>query len=132
MITVNNKSYKNNPVTVTFGDYNISQNGKRRSGRAPFISFKCNNLYIGIELIYDEKWIIELKENNKKDISKFVSDITYEDEKGWISLNHGKYNCYLEKINNHEYKIELNCCAKEEEEMYIININEVIIIASNK
>ena len=131
MITINNKIYENNKVKVTFGNYSVVQNGKKRNGKSPFISFECNGLYIGIELTYDEKWLIELKENDKKDITKFVSDIIYEDQKGFISLILGKYACYLERINDCEYKIELICETEEGSEIFIININEIITINCN-
>ena len=55
-----------------------------------------------------------------------MSDIIYEDQKGWISLILGKYICYLERINDCEYRIELNCETEEALEMYKININEII------
>ena len=42
----------------------------------------------------------ELKINDKKDISKYISDITYEDKKGWISLITGNYNCFITKTKN--------------------------------
>ena len=52
-----------------------------------------------------------------------MSDIIYEDQKGWISLILGKYICYLERINDYEYRIELNCETEEALEMYMIDNN---------
>ena len=79
MIIINNKSFNNALKKVSFGEYNVTQNGKKRNGKAPFISFKFNNILLGLETIYDIKWLEELKINDKKDISKYISDITYED-----------------------------------------------------
>lgn len=128
MIIINNQSYKNNKGNITFGNYNVTRNRKTKKGVSPFISFKCKNTYIGIETTYDKEQLINMQINNKADITKYISDITYEDEKGWISLICNKYNCYLKKIGNHHFIIELDCKAEEGNEIFKISINENITI----
>ena len=86
MIVINDKNFNNTLKRVSFGEYNVTENGKKRNGSALFISFKIDNIVLRLETVYDKKWLEELKINDKKDISKYISDITYEDEKGWISL----------------------------------------------
>ena len=128
MITINNKNYDNASKKVSFGEYNVTQDGKKRNGSAPFISFKFNNTILGLETIYDKKWFEELKINDKKNISKYISDITYEDEKGWISLITGNYKCFINKIDNNKFVVELNCETEECGEYYNISVNEEIEI----
>jgi len=129
MITINNIKYTIKDIKVTFGNYSVSSNGKKRNGQSPFIQFRSNNnFFIGIETTYDKEWLIELKANDKKNITEFISDITYEDEKGWLSLITGTYTCYIKKNNQNEFKLELNCTTELENEKFEIEIIEDIIM----
>ena len=128
MIIINGKNFDNALKKVSFGEYNVTQNGKKRNGSAPFISFKFDNVILGLENIYDKKWIEELKINDKKDISKYISDITYEDEKGWVSLITGNYNCFVTKTKNNMFSLEFSCEAEEIGEHYKILLNEEVDI----
>ena len=126
MIIVNKKKYENLTIDVYYGDYNVTKEGKKRTGLSPFISFKTDNIKIGIETIYDKEWLKELNESNKKDISKFVSDIVYEDEEGWVSLITGDYKCFIEKIDDKEFTLDFSCNAIEGNINFDILINEKI------
>lgn len=129
MIMINNELYEKIESDVSFDTYSVTQNKIKRKGISPFISFKCNNKYIGIEMTYDKEWLIQMKKGNKENITKYISDIIYEDEKGFTSLIYENHYCYLEKINDLEYKIQLNCEIKYSE-IYSIHIDENIIINS--
>lgn len=129
MITINNTKYTVQKIKVTFGNYNVSNKDKKRNGQSPFIQFYTNdNIFIGIETTYDKEWLKQLKVNDIKNITEYISDIVYEDEKGWISLITGKYTCYLEKINHTNFRLELSCIAEECDEHFDIFIKENIII----
>ena len=140
MITINNTEYTVQDIKVTFGKHNISNKDKKRTGQSPFIQFHTNdNIFIGIETTYDKEWwqelkandkerVQELKANDKKNIAEYISDISYEDENGWISLITGKHTCYLEKINYTNFRLELTCIADECDEHFDISIKEDIII----
>lgn len=128
MIIINGKNFDNALKKVSFGEYNVTQDGKKRNGSAPFISFKFDNVILGLETIYDKKWFEELKINDKKDISKYISDITYEDEKGWFSLITGNYNCFVTKTKNNMFSLEFSCEAEEIGEHYKILLNEEVDI----
>jgi len=129
MITINNTKYTTHDIKVTFGNYNVSNKDKKRNGQSPFIQFHANNnIFIGIETTYDKEWLKELKENDKKKITEYISDIAYEDENGWISLITGRYTCYLEKINQSKFRIEFKCTAQECDEYFDISIMEDVNI----
>ena len=128
MIKINNKDYENVLKKVSFGEYSVTQDGKKRNGNAPFISFNFDNAFLGLETIYDKKWLEELKINDKKDISKYISDITYENENGWISLITGNYNCIVTKTKNNIFFLEFSCEAEELDEHYKILLNEEVEI----
>lgn len=128
MIIINGKNFDNASKKVSFGEYSVTQDGKKRNGSAPFISFKFDNIFLGLETIYDKKWLKELKINDKKDISKYISDITYEDEKGWISLITGNYNCFITKTKNNMFALEFSCEVEEYDEQYKILLNEEVEI----
>ena len=53
MIIINDKKYDNVLKKVSFGEYSVMQDGKKRNGMAPFISFNCDNILLGIETNYD-------------------------------------------------------------------------------
>jgi len=128
MIIVNGKNFDTPLKKVSFGEYNVTQDGKKRNGSAPFISFKFGNIILGLETIYDKKWLEELKPNDKKDISKYISDIAYEDEEGWISLVTGNYKCFISKVENNIFTLEFSCDAEECGENYKILLNEEVEI----
>ena len=61
MVIIYVKNFDNALKKVSFGEYNVTQDGKKRNGSAPFISFKFDNVFLGLETIYDKKWLEELK-----------------------------------------------------------------------
>ncbi len=126
MIKLNNNIYHNISYQVSFGEYQVKQNGKKRTGKSPIITFMWDNFNLMLELIYDKEWIRELKINNKKDISKYVTDIIYDDGKGWISLNYGTYKCFLKRIDNENYLLDFYCNIIEYEEEFNIVLKEKI------
>lgn len=128
MITINKRNYQNPLIKVSFGEYNINYNGKKRKGEAIFLSFKLDNIYIGLETIYDKNWLKELNINDKKDISSFISDITYEDEKGWLSLIGGACKCFVNRIENNMFIFSFNCETEECGDYYTISVYEKVKI----
>ena len=128
MTTINTKDFYNLSIKVSFGEYSVTQDGKKRNGNAPFITFKFDNIIIGLETIYDKRWLEELKMNDKKDISKYITDITYEDENGWLSLITGNYNCFINKVENNIFALEFSCEIEECGEYYKISLNEEVEI----
>lgn len=133
MIKLNNKTYNKVLYEVCFGKYQVKQNGKKRTGEAPYITFILDDFKLGLELVYDKNWIKELKINNKKNISSYLTDIIYKDNKGWISLIYGTYKCFLERIDNENYLLDFCCNTIEDEAEFNILLNEKInFILNNK
>lgn len=126
MITINDKNYDNVLKKVSFGEYSVTQDGNVRIGSAPIITFKFDNILIRLETTYDKKYLEELNTNDKKDINKYISDITYEDENGWISLITGNYNSFITKVRNNKFVFELKCEAEECGEYYNIFLKEEV------
>ena len=126
MIRYNDKVYNKSLYQISFGEYKVKQNVKERTGKSPRITFILDDFKLGLELVYDKKWIKELKINDKKDISKYVTDIIYNDSKGWISLIYGTYQCFLERIDNELYLLDFYCNTIDDEEEISIVLNEKI------
>ena len=126
MIIINKKKYDNVSKKVSFGEYSVTQDGKKRHGKAPFISFEFNNIVLSLETIYDKEWIDELQQNDNKDVNKYISDIIYEDGNSWVSLITGNYKCFINKIENNVFVPEFSCEAEECGEFFDILINEQI------
>jgi len=71
-----------------------------------------------------KKWLKELKINDKKDISNYISNILYEDEKGFISLILGTYRCFVNRIEHNMFAFEFNCRSEDCGEYYNILVNK--------
>ena len=46
MIIINGKNFDNALKKVSFGEYNVTQDSKKRNGSAPFLSFKFDNVIL--------------------------------------------------------------------------------------
>lgn len=87
-----------------------------------------NVIYFGLETTYDKCWLKELKINDKKDISNYITDIIYEDGKGWISLALGTYKCFIKRIGNNIFEFEFNNYVEECGEKIDILLKEELLI----
>lgn len=128
MIKINGNEYKRNYIKVTYGNYYVIQDGKKREGVSPIIYFKCDKFDVRVETVYNQKWLNEIQFNTIVDITKYISDISYEDEKGSKSLIYANYSCKLNKLENKSFNIELICNYEEREEKLQIYICENINI----
>lgn len=125
MVIINDKQYDNVVQDISYGNYSVRQDGERREGIAPCIFFQCDDdVYIGVETLYDIKWIKELELNTMIDITKYISDITYEDKSGWMSLVVGEHSCLLSRIGDNEVYIDLKYKGEEFGSYLDISIKE--------
>lgn len=136
MICINNKIYDNVDKKVSWGKFSVSSvvDGVRkyRSGESPFVKFIINdsdNVIIGIETTYPKEWFSDLKIGTKIDFNKYISDITFEDSKGWYSIYPPKDEdeCKLSKLSNNTFNIKLIIDSNEFERL-VIEIDEEITI----
>lgn len=108
MIKINNKDYTKYDTKIIWGDFNVCSNGEKRTGIAPFIQFNIEDkIFIGLEFVYPKEMWEDTKNCIKIDMKQYLTDITYEDEKGWISLIVEEHNCYITKIEENIFKIDL-------------------------
>lgn len=121
MIKINNKEYNKYNVKIAWGNFNITSYGKKIKGIAPFITFNIkDNILIGIETRIPKEMLENTNLNEKINIKQYLTDITYEDEKGWLSLITGKYDCDIARIGDSYFKIELCIESEETEKINII------------
>ena len=115
MIIINNKKYNEYSIKVSWGEFSVvSHCGKRRKGIAPFISFNIdNNKFVGLEFTFSDEMFKQMKENNKLNIKEYISDVLYEDERGWISIINSDYNCDITRIDEKNCKINFYIQAEE-------------------
>ena len=114
MIIINNKKYNEYSIKVSWGEFSVSHCGKRRKGIAPFISFNIdNNKFVGLEFTFSDEMFKQMKENNKLNIKEYISDVLYEDERGWISIINSDYNCDITRIDEKNFKINFYIQAEE-------------------
>ena len=120
MIIINNQKYADYTIDISWGNFSVHSCGIHRKGIAPFITFNIDdNIYIGLEFMVAKEMFASIKLNTIINIENYLSDITYEDELGWISLITGKYHCQITRIDDKKFNLKLTVNA---DEVDIINI----------
>ncbi len=123
MIQINNQQYNNYSTKIDWESFSVSSYGQKRTGLAPFITFNIDNkILIGLELTFSDEMIKDCQIDTKLDITKYLSDICFEDEKGWLSLGTGKYTLFITRLNDNSFKINF---MVEDGEIKI-SINDII------
>ena len=122
MIKVNNIEFKSVKTEVIKNSYKNTKNNETREGKSLYIKFICDSVSVGIENNYDIEMLSKLKLDVKEDITKYLTDIYYEDDKGWISLITSDYKCYITRLDDNKYNINLS--VKDYD--YDIEVNEDI------
>lgn len=126
MIKINEKEYHNYDIKIDWGKFEAKVCGRKINGESPFIIFNIeNNIYIGLEFIFSKEMFNKMEINKKINLNKYISDITYEDKKGWISIILEKYNCNINRINNHSFQLDFNISSYEFD-MLNIEIKDII------
>ncbi len=112
MIKINRNEYNNYVTKITWGNFEVVSYGKKRIGKAPIIRFNINdNVFIGLELTFSKEMFENMKLDKKINIRQYVSDITYEDENGWLSIIDEEYDCNI--IRTAEKKFKINFYAED-------------------
>lgn len=127
MLIINNKNIDVLERYVNFDLFEGTIDGKKRKCNVLYITCVTNDFRLSIETMYDINWIKELKINDKKDISKYIMGLPYEDDKGWMYLE-SECNCTLNRINNNTYEIELNGTFEECSEKFNIKYKDTFEI----
>lgn len=128
MIVINSEKCCLENVNVSYGRYKVVRRGKSIKGIGLYICFKYDISSVGIEMTYDLRDIKILKVNSTIDITDYVSDITFEDENGWLSLILGDFVCLLTKREKDLVNIELKYKGEECSINFDIYINEDVKI----
>ena len=127
MIKINSIEYSTNNK-ITYGHFSTTMDNIKQEGTSPNVYINCSKSSIMIESIYDISIINTMEYGAKMDITKYISDIIYTDEKGWISLISGKISCELERIDAKTFRIFLSCYEEELDEKFDIYVDEVLNI----
>ena len=121
MIIINNTEYKDYNIKVSWGEFSVSHHGKRRKGISPFLTFNIgNDKFVGLEFTFSNEMFKQMKVNSKTNVNEYISDVLYEDDRGWISIINSEYDCYITRIDEKCFKI-----------YFYINAEENISIDSN-
>ena len=119
MLKINNIEYKIIEKFIDFDPYEAIVDGIKRKGKALYITLMTDDFKLCIETVYDLEWLKELKASDKKDISKYIIGLPYEDKNGWIYLS-DKCNCTINRINNNNntFKFDFNGTFSDIDEDY--------------
>ena len=112
MININDKEYKGYNINVSERSFSVSsyKDGKKseRNGIAPYIQIALNNeIDIGIEMNFSYDMFKELELDKDIDITKYITDILYSDELGWVSIIDSEHYSRIKKISDDEYSLSL-------------------------
>ena len=127
MLKINNRNIEILEKYIDFDPFEGTLNGEKIKCNALYITCVTNDFKISIETAYNIEWVRKLKINDKKDISKYIMGLPYEDDKGWMYLG-DECNCILTRINNNSYEIELNGTFEECNEKFNIKYKDVFEI----
>lgn len=118
MIKLNKQEYDNYTTEIIWGTFDVYFQGEKRKGTAPFISFNIENkILIGLELTFSKEMFNNLKLN--ENMESYITDITYEDKNGWISLITDKHKCNITKIEQGKFKLNVDVIADQFEKLKI-------------
>lgn len=112
MIIVNGNKFNNHKTNISLDKFSVSKyDGNKvikRKSVAPYITFNVDDkIFVALEMNYSDSMFKEVKINEQVDITKFITDILYADEKGWVSLTTGKYACIITRKNEMNYNFDL-------------------------
>lgn len=126
MIRINNKEYVHYNTKVSWGNFETVIFDKKEIGISPFITFNIeDNIAIGIETRISKEKLKSINIGEVVNLDKYITDIVYEDKKGWVSIIDGKRSCSLSKIIDDIFLIEFSVDFEEQEEFNIIINSEV-------
>ncbi len=55
----------------------------------------------------------QMKVNIKTNVREYISDVLYEDDRGWISLINSEYDCDITRIDEKCFKMNFYINAEE-------------------
>jgi len=128
MIKINDLKYDEYDTKITWGDFWVSHHGIKRTGVAPFITYDTNDASIGLELTFSKEMFEDAKKGEQIDIKQYITDIIYDDEKGWISISDREFECSLTKITKKRFNINFHVLAYDLDEKFDIFIDDDIDI----
>jgi len=130
MIKINDKEYKTYNTKISWEKFISYKYNQKRTGIAPRILFYVDNINIEIELSFSKDMFEEMEIGNKSNIKEYITDISFTDGKGWITLMDGKYDFNITKINNKNFLIDfyVNYNYLEEDDYNIIITEEIEIL----
>ena len=128
MLIINDRNYEEVEKFIDYDLFEGRVNNKKRKGRVLYITLKTNDFIIGIETVYDEKWIKELKINDKKDITKYLVGLPYDDKKEFKIYLLDKGICTINRIDDNSFEFSLNGVFKECDELLKIEYYHIFKI----
>lgn len=128
MIKINNIEYNKFETDISWGKFTLYSNGQKRTGIAPFITFYVDDMLIGLELTFTKDMFEDAQIGVETDIKKYISDITFEDEKGWISINDGQCHCNITRISKDRFHIDFHIIGHDLDDKFNILIDDEIDI----
>ena len=125
MIKLNNQEYKKYIVEIEWGKFSSNISGVKEEGLAPIIRFIINNkITIDLELIYSIDKFKNLEINKKIDLNKYLVDVSYEDNSGWMPVYNDSISIYLTRLNENEFHIDFKLKYNDFGEKINIIIND--------
>ena len=121
---------KNIEILKKYIDYDIFEGivgDKKKKCYVLYITLITNEFKLSIETNYDIQWIKHLKVDDKKDISKYIVGLPYEDKNKLVYLT-GKCNCTICRIEDNQCEIKIDGHFEECDEQFDIEYSDILNI----
>ncbi len=128
MLKINNIKYNKFETKISWETFSVTTNGRSKTGISPFIAFNVDNILIGLELTFSKEMFESIEIGIKTDIKKYISDITYEDNHGWISIIDGEYDCSVIRKSANIFHINFHVIANDSNDEYDIVIDDELTL----
>ncbi|MBQ8132686.1 MAG: hypothetical protein IJ193_09360 [Bacilli bacterium] len=124
MIKINKKEENIIEKEISFGNFEVNDGKSIRKGISPILSFVTDqSKTIEIETTLSSEILEKVNNHALTNINKYITDINYEDQNGWLSLMTGEYKVDLVKDNE---TCRLLLFVEDKAEQIKIELDEII------
>lgn len=107
MLKINSENVQIMKRYIDYDRFEGVVDGKKKKCFVLYLTLITSEFKLSIETNYDIEWIKSLKIDDKKDISKYIIGLPYEDKNGWMYLTN-KCSCTICRIKDNQYQINLD------------------------
>ncbi len=113
MIKINDKDYKLESLDCHWGKFTRTHNSITKTGVAPRLFFlvgeEDSSKELLLELTITDEEFKKMPIGKELNMKEEVTDIGYDDDKGWLTLSGSDYMLKITKLDTDEFLIKFKC-----------------------